>query len=403
MLKWLFISAVWISLVSCSEDFVREETETSKIVKTEPDEIRIYADTIGWDNKLPCTINYKGRAYQAEVKFRGGMSSQYPKHSMTIELEQDAVLSGLPANDDWILNASYIDKTFQRHKLSYDIFRKMHPENIAPGCSYVSVYHNDNYIGLYVLMEKINGSLLGFDKNRPENALLFKDAFVFIEERLPNVQEPDNYYQQKFPSVEQGELSNAPEEFKAFLFNSSDKQFTREIENWVDLRNIVDWHLLLLLTNNDDGVIKNYYLFRTAQSEQFGFIPWDYDHSFGRDGNYELNLIEREVGWNKAVLLNRLFAIKETGYADRLAARYTELRKELFTEEALLEMIELNDSLLRPYLKANEERWPNDATWYSDANDYKKEIEILKQYIPLRLKQLDDFFNKLEHGEEEKN
>ena len=365
--------------------------------------IRIYADTIGWAKKLPCRIEYKGKTYQGEVKYRGGMSSKYPKHSMTLELEQDISIAGLLKNDDWILNANYIDKTFQRHKLSYDIFRSMHPDNKAPRCAYVPMYLNDNFIGLYVIMEKVNGSWLGLDKNTPNGARLFKDPFVFVEERLPNVQEPNNYYQQKFPEVEKKDCNNELDAFKTFLFHSSDSAFVVDCGKWLNLRNVMDWHLLLLLTNNDDGLFKNYYLYRPEGSSSYEFIPWDYDHSFGRDGNYDLNLIDREVGWRKVVLLRRLMELPQSDYAEALKTRYLSLRSNVFSEKRLMELIQANDVEVRPQIKANTEKWPLDAKWYSDANDYDAELDILKQYIPLRLEQLDTFFTTLKYGEEEKN
>ncbi len=400
MFKWYSIVLLSLLLIACSTE---EETSTQDPVIAVEDAIHIYADTIGWDGKLPCVIEYDGKKHQARVKYRGGMSSKYPKHSMTVEFDTQVTLGGLPSNDDWIFNASYIDKTFQRHKLSYDLFRRMDERNKAPQCDYLPIYLNDQYIGLYVVMEKVNGSWLGFDKSQPDGARLFKDAFVFVEERLPNVQEPDNYYQQKFPRQSTMDYNHELDAFKHFLFNSTDKQFAREYEDWVDESNLIDWHLLLLLTNNDDGVIKNYYLYKSPDDQKLRFIPWDYDHSFGRDGNYELNLIEREVGWKKAVLLKRLMEIKSTGYAERLAARYQELRKSVFREDVLFKMIADNEVLIRPHLKANSEVWPMNAEWYLDGNDYDQEIAIMKKYIPMRLKQLDSFFSKLEYGEEEKD
>lgn len=401
MLKWLLISLVFLGILSCGSK--QEEPVEVDLNKSGSNEIRIYADTIGWDGKLLCRIMYNGKDLEGGVKFRGGMSSKYPKHSMTLELNESVSLAGIPANDDWILNASYIDKTFLRHKLSYDLFRAMHNDNKAPRCAYIPVYLNDQFIGLYVVMEKVNGSWLGFDRNNPNGARLFKDPFVFVEERLPDVQEPDNYYQQKFPKQSLDDCNHELDAFKNFLFKSDDSTFVKTYKNWVNERNVIDWHLLLLFTNNDDGVIKNFYLYREVGESQFQFIPWDYDHSFGRDGNYELNLIERKVGWRKAILLRRLMEIPQTGYAERLKKRYLELRSNLFTEASLSKMINDNDLSGSDFLKANFEVWPLNDFWYSDDNDYKEEIEIIRTYIPMRLQQLDNFFTNLDYGEEEKD
>jgi len=396
--KISILSIVILLLFGCGTDRANEiDTE----VLPKENTIRIEAESIGWDTKVPCKIIYHGKQYKAKLKFRGGMSSRYPKHSMTVEFKKNVSIAGMPSNDDWIFNASYIDKTFQRHKLSYDIFRLMNEENKAPRSSYLPVYLNDKYMGLYVIMEKVNGSWLGFDKKNPEGARLFKDPFIFVKERLPNVQEPDNYYQQKFPKQKNEDCNHELDDVKRFLFESSDEEFIQANENWFVRKNVIDWHLLLLLTNNDDGVVKNFYLYREPNGRPFQFIPWDYDHSFGRDGNYDLNLAERLVRWEKAILLKRLMEIPGSQYPHQLKQRYNELRKSIFTEETLFELIAANSKEIRPYLDANEAKWALDAKWYSDANNYDQEIELIKKYISLRLEQLDTFFSTLEYGKKE--
>ena len=43
-----------------------------------------------------------------------------------------------------------------RHKISYDIFMQMNPNNIASKSAFVNIKINDEYEGLYLLMEEIN-------------------------------------------------------------------------------------------------------------------------------------------------------------------------------------------------------------------------------------------------------
>ncbi len=49
---------------------------------------------------------------------------------------------------------------------------------------------------------------------------------------------------------------------------------------------------MLLLSNNGDGVMKNFLLYKIDSNTPFRIALWDYDHSFGRDGDNELNLME---------------------------------------------------------------------------------------------------------------
>ncbi len=356
----------------------------------------IYSENLGWKHKVRTKVKYHDEVLFGKVKLRGGMSSKYFKHSYTMELKLDRSIGGLPADDDWILNANYIDKTFQRHKLSYDLFREMSSANRAPKSAYLPLYLNDNYEGLYVAMQKVNGSWLNFDKEAPGKACLFKDAFIFVEEVLDNVQEPDNYYQQKFPDLATVDYKSELDELRHFIFNASDQEFDTRVGDLFDLRNVIDWQLLLMLTNNHDGLYKNFYIYRLPHESKFSFIPWDYDHSFGRDGDYTLNLIENELGWEKMPLFKRLMSSETLNYPEKLKKQWLELRQSIFTEAHIFNLIDENTNMLKPFLTANTEKWPNESEWYLDANNYDQEIAILKKFVPMRLKQLDEFFNTLE-------
>jgi hypothetical protein len=304
-------------------------------------------------------------------------------------------LCGIGTDDDWILNASYIDKTFQRHKLSYDLFRKMNVYNKAAHCAYASVYVNGKHEGLYVVMEEINGSMLGL-KNGDDHAMLFKDPPIFYEERLDWVQDSNNYYQQKYPKISVLNYAEPLDRFNNIIFNSEDFIFDGVVPYWISTKNVIDWHLILLLTNNDDGLYKNFYLYKYGKINPFNIAIWDYDHSFGRDGDGELNMLDRNVDPEKIVLIKRLMESKEIDYRGKLTERWSELRENgTFTVKNLYDMIDENGKEIKPYLKSNFERWPLKSKWYQDANTYDQEIKIMKEYIQKRIPQLDEYFNTL--------
>ena len=232
-------------------------------------------ETIQWVYKIPCNIRYiddgSSKEYKASIKSRGGSSKRFFKHSYRIEFNNKIGLANLPKDDDWILNASYIDKTFMRHKICYDIFKQMNPQNIAAKSSYVQTYVNGEYKGLYLLMEKVNASMIGLDKS-DSMSMLFKDPPVFIQEQLSYVEDSTNYYEQKFPKISDQDFSTVLDSFKNFLFYSSDSVFAAQIEQWVVLENIIDWQLILLFSNNSDGLLKNFYLYKKISRLHFKLL-----------------------------------------------------------------------------------------------------------------------------------
>lgn len=353
-------------------------------------------DKISWTTKTACSITYfeNNRSIQlpGKIKLRGGSSSRYDKHSFTIELDNAYSLGELPEDDDWILNANYIDKTFMRHKVSYDIFREMSPHNIASKSTYVNVSLNDNYEGLYVLMEKMNKGLIGLNKN-DSMAMLFKDPPLFTMDSTTHIEDSSNFYQQKYPKIGKVDRTSYLDQFKEFLFYASNDEFYASIGKWIDIENIMDWHLILLFSNNGDGLLKNFYLYKIDSDTPFRIAIWDYDHSYGRDGDNEMNLI-KPIDCTRAILLKRLLQSKN--YTDQLKQRYAALRSSgCFSIENFEKHIEENHKLIQKELNNNFKKWPVNAKWYYDENNYEQEIDILRQFIRMRIEQLDQYFNTL--------
>jgi len=351
-------------------------------------------EELSWEEKQPCTISFSEKndslVLKGAFKLRGGSSSKYFKHSFSLELDDKFKLAGLPKDDDWILNANYVDKTFMRHKISYDLFREMGQYNIAPECTYINLFLNNNYEGLYVLMEEINGGMVELDKG-DTSAVIFKDPPIFYPKRLEYVQDTSNYYQQKYPKIYIHDKTAYLESFSNFLYNSSDEDFDDQLTKWVDLENVIDWHLLLLYTNNGDGILKNFYLYKKDAETPFRFAIWDYDHSFGRDGDYQYNMMDRPLDCDRAILLKRLK--ERASYRNRLKKRFWQLREfGVFSLEHFKELVSGNDKMIRPYLNRNFEKWPVDSEWYNDDNTYEQEINLMYNFVELRLNQLDKRF-----------
>lgn len=325
------------------------------------------------------------------------MSSRYNKHSFSLELDKKYSMAGLSKDDDWILNADYIDKTLMRHNISYDLFREMHAENVAAQSAYFHLSVDSVYEGLYLVMEELNGGMVGLNK-KDTMAVLFKDPPIFFREKLPVVQDSTNYYQQKFPKINKSDKSRYITWFRNFMFDSSDEEFANEISNWVDIRNVVDWHITLLFSNNDDGVSKNFYLYKLNANTPFRFAIWDYDHSFGRDADNERNMMERPVNIDRSVLLTRLLAIPETDYIPMLRKRWFELRdQQIISIEHFETQIQKNDEIIRDEVGRNFERWPVDSEWYYDANTYSEELDLMREFVELRTPQLDQYFHDLKY------
>jgi hypothetical protein len=383
IILFFLLTSVSFLFTGCSNDRI----PTIEIITNKP---------ITKDKKKSCTIAYsepwEDTYLNAKIKRRGGISMKYQKHSYTLELKNKYSFGDLPADDDWILNANFIDKTFMRHKISYDLFRQMNDRNLAPECAYVNVVIDGKYQGLYVLMQEVNARLARLVKG-DSYAMMFKDPAIFYEERITAVQDTANYYQQKYPKIEKADKTIYLEKFKDFLYSSDDQEFVDHISEWIDIENVMDWHLLLLFTNNQDGLRKNFYLYKRDKDTPFKFAIWDYDHSFGRDGDNEPNMAERLVKIENSVLLKRLMEIPESDYSNALRNRWFELRKEgIFSRENIEKHIQDNDKIISSDVVQNFKKWPADIAWYYDDNNYQQELDWMLTFVDIRIAQLDEYF-----------
>ncbi len=352
---------------------------------------------IVWEGWTAATLVAGGDTLDGRIHYRGGLSAGYPKHSLALKLDERYPLCGLPADKDWILNANYIDKTFMRHKLCYDLFRLMDEEvNRAPLCAYATLTVDGHGQGLYVVMQKMDASTLGIDKG-DSTSVIFKEPPVMYDERIVP-QAPDNYYQQTFPKKRKDDRTAQAEAIVAFLQDSPDEVFRAEVGQWFDLKNIADWQLLLLLSNNADGLRKNFFLYKVGDATPYRVAPWDYDHSFGRDGDNEPNMLRDTVDCNRAVLLRRLWQWPE--YRSQVARRWQQLRTEgLFTEATFNRMIADNAAQIEAAVKANELLWPVDNDIYYDANHFDAELDIMREFIGRNIERLDILFNRILENE----
>lgn len=333
-----------------------------------------------YDDDTRCTLIADGDTMSCGVHLRGGYSRRFSKHSYALKFGSRYPLCGLPADKDWVLNASAVDRTFMRHRLSFDIFRAMHPDNRSPMCAYALM---DS--GLYVVMQKPDASTLGIDKTS-DAAVIFKEPPLLYAD---SVGEMDEF--QKYPKPRKGLRTDGYERLRWLIHEADDSTFGAEIGTMVELRSVADLHLLVLLTNNADGLLKGYYLYCTGADTRFRMAPWDYDHAFGRDGDGEPNMLERTVNDTVSPLLHRL--LKTGFYPTLLADRWTELRRSgVIDTKTLLKRVDALDRTLRRAAQTDLQRWPEDETGYMPEPDFDDEVEIIRHFIPLSIERLDKRF-----------
>lgn len=121
---------------------------------------------------------------RAGFRIRGASSANFAKKQYRLELwnqenmDKDQAVLGLPSDSDFILGAPFVDKSFIRNSLTYELGRELGLE--APRTRHVEVFINTNggelnyatdYVGVYFLAEtiKISKDRVDIKKLDPED------------------------------------------------------------------------------------------------------------------------------------------------------------------------------------------------------------------------------------------
>jgi spore coat protein CotH len=328
------------------------------------------------------------------LRYHGATSMGYPKKSLKLGLENAAPLAGLGKKANWVLNAAYVDRSMMRHKLSYDLFLSLaQPGAPRPAAAsrFVEVFVNDKYQGVYLLMERVDRQLLGL---RPFQTNDFTHACIYkAVDHAANFGQPGHGgFEQREPDPARGEYWRPLDLFTRFVSTASPEVFNHPqtgIVNRLDLGSAIDFHLLVLLTSNGDGITKNYMIARNGhetgpQRDKFFFVPWDYDGTFGR--NWDGQPYPHDV-WLSNGLFDRL--MQNADYRKRFAARWSQLRQREFSEATILGMIEANARTLGDAMKRNAQRWSGNRGGNSGPSAFEQDLDLMRRWVPARLKWLD--------------
>ena len=225
------------------------------------------------DTYYPAEFSCTGFNADCEIRFRGATSRRYPKKSWRIKFEDNHNVFGARKLN---LNAEYIDFALMRNYLSNELFTWAgHP---APACSYVNVFVNGEYMGVFVQIENIDEDFL--ERFGKQQGSLFK-AKNHGGNMSPLTH--DGYYPFTYEPDEDNE-KNALHDLKSFLCRMkywSDEDFEDKIEQEIDVDNFLLYEAVLFSLVSNDNFTKNYFFYNNPDSHEYEIFPWDNDATFG--------------------------------------------------------------------------------------------------------------------------
>lgn len=358
---------------------------------------------VGSAPRVPCTVSIAlpkgadlggmGRV-SGQIRFHGATSQGYAKKSFAVTLDKPVQWLGLRESPHWVVNAAFVDRSLMRHKLSYDLFRSLSADGakrFSSSSRFVEVNLNGRYHGAYLLMERVDRSLLElrrYDSNASSQAVIYKavdHSANFGSRGHPG-------YEQREPDADMGDYWRPMDELNQFVSEAPDAKFfdpEKGVASRFDLDNVVDFHQLVLLTSNVDGIDKNFMIARDAATPsrpapKFFFVPWDYDATFGR--SWEASRVGH-TEWMSSHLFDRL--LKDAAYRQRFAARWQKHRANQFSVQNITRMIDENARVLGEAAQRNEACWKTLDGPYPDRLSFNEDVKQMKEWVVARTTWLD--------------
>ncbi|MBO5657522.1 MAG: CotH kinase family protein, partial [Agathobacter sp.] len=127
------------------------------------------------------TYNF-GVENTVEIKGRGNSSwREYEKKGYQIKFLEKTSLMGMPAERKWVLLANSSDDSMMRTQLAYHMADDLDMD-FVPEFQYVDLWIEGEYLGTYMLGEKVEQGANRLDLDQPTGALFEHDEAFYAEE-----------------------------------------------------------------------------------------------------------------------------------------------------------------------------------------------------------------------------
>lgn len=410
-----------------------------------PDEPKITA-TMGIINRgggMRNSVNDPFNDYNGRIgiEVRGASSQMFPKKQYGIELKTDAgadrsaSLLGLPPEEDWVLFGPYNDKALMRDVLAYQIGRSL-GRVYAPRSRYCEVVINNQYQGVYALIEKIkrDENRVNISRLRPEDntgaeltgGYILKvdksegNSGLGFESKIPPSPNPRGQvitFQYEYPKFneitnpQKAYIQNFINSFEAALNGPDFTDLQKGYYKYIDVDSFVDYLIMTEMTRNVDGYRISTFLYKQKDTEGGKLVMgpiWDYNLAFGNadycsGGStsgfaYDFNSLCNNDFWLVPFWWRRL--LQDPSFKNRLGGRWETLRAGALSTDRIHARIDSIANLLNESQERNFQRWPvlGRYVWpnFFVGQTYRVEVDWLKNWITMRMIWLDNNFPKFD-------
>jgi len=371
-----------------------------------------YFDNETENNHLTDTATFSERAL---IRGRGATSREFDKLGYLLKFKEEDMItnkkvsiSGMTADSEWVLHGPFWDKTLIRNYLCYNLAGEI--MDYAPNVRFCEAFLNGEYIGLYLIVEKIEYNEDGRINIEKANPDMDETAYIVQVDRqindplasittfstysyiTVNNGEDRGFYQIVYPGITLTEgqkefIENDISQFERTLYSYDYKDREKGYKAYIDVDSFVDYFLINEFTLNYDAMGLSTFLYRDI-GDRMKLCVWDFNSAFDL---YKDSVITPETfSLQNTMWYDHMF--KDEEFVDRVVDRYYELRQTYFNEEYLMNYIDETIEYLGPAIDRNYEKWGYsfNSVYNGKVYDYLLPIERNPRSYEEAVQQLKD-------------
>ena len=310
---------------------------------------------------------------EMDINVRGNTSRKFKKAGYAIRLTDsagfnlDASMMGMDAHHEWVLHGPILDASLIRNYICYNMAGEI--MEYAPNIRFCEVFVNDEYLGIYLMMESVSAgdvnSRLNLSVNKKNNTFsgycLRLDRGSNTEIKNLDVFSMYTYKQFGILNLEYPGSKNITETLKENIekdFSAFERALYSNDENntsWkemIDMESFANYFIINEFTSNYDAGLYSTYIYKDMDGV-FKMCVWDFNSAFD---NYQDYIVSTEgFSLQNYLWFERMFTDKE--FVELVIERYYELRKDILSKEYLFEYIDSTVSFLGESIDRDTERW----------------------------------------------
>ena len=337
------------------------------------------------------------------IKLRGNSSLRSEKKPYLINFDEKAIVLDMPAKEKkWTLIPNMFDKTLMRNILGYKM-SFIFGLKYSPSCRYIDLILNGDYVGNYMICDKIEVSKDRVDITKMDETCIEEPEISggYLVQGTGNGKRKDNEFFKTEKGItlsyEYPKAEDITEEQRIYLKKKIDeieaKVYENNTEN-IDLESFARYFLVEDFSGNQDGIFNSFYLYKERRDDKIYFGPvWDFDLAFDnamvlyptnekKNFAYKFTLTNGSANKFLSNLLSNETVLK------KVKDIWKKMTNTVFTKEVMRDYINEQFELIYESQKLNYIRWDALKTkQFMEAvirGSFEAEVDYLKEFIEKR-------------------